>query len=257
MQTDQLVKIARDIAAGLSYLHGLRKKGEPHGHLRPSSILIDESLRAKVAWRGYETVRSENPFKSTISDAGVAKQSSHHRALKGDVKDYALLLLRMFLPSQSPRLEDLARIDFEKFEQELMEVDGISLKIKELIMGRGCASARISPRPTVVYSRSLSAYGCRLLPATVNHAPLIPRHPTALPGARGGRAGAGCGTGEEQECRPRPDRQDLPPRHRSPAPPGYQAGAAVPSREPFTQSVLWLLPPPVSGRSSSTTCILP
>ena len=41
----------RDVAAGMAFLHGA-KKPIPHGSLKPSAILLDDRLGAKVAWRG-------------------------------------------------------------------------------------------------------------------------------------------------------------------------------------------------------------
>jgi hypothetical protein len=51
LETEERMAIARDIAAGMAALHRLSPP-IVHGGLKPSAVLIDEKLGAKVAWRG-------------------------------------------------------------------------------------------------------------------------------------------------------------------------------------------------------------
>jgi len=50
--------IARDVAIGLAYLHS-QKPPVLHLNLRPSNVLVDSFLRAKVADFGFSKIRYE------------------------------------------------------------------------------------------------------------------------------------------------------------------------------------------------------
>lgn len=132
LSVEDLISIALDVSSACEYLHGL-KKPLYHGNLRPSAVLLDAKLGAKLAWRGpptathwtMEEMTRRGPASSvanmddiSIHSARVSMSESERPSIvprrgrrtstvsarqataAGDVHDFGYLLLRMFFPSK-------------------------------------------------------------------------------------------------------------------------------------------------------------
>lgn len=172
--------MARDVASAISFLHNL-KKPMPHGNIRPTSILVNDKLGAKLAWRGsdaIEQVRSLPPparaawvpgplQKQELSNSagnlrlselqvpardgpasnGIDRWSSIvvAKSVGKDIEDFGKLLLHMFYREHYDMLLASRSLSVERFEERIRANTEVPIKIQSLI--QDCLDPEMSRRP--------------------------------------------------------------------------------------------------------------
>lgn len=105
------LKIALEMAEGLKWLHSESRHPVVHGDVKPSNILFDANMEARIADFGVARVLREQgliPTTSTSSSAATANcytapevAESGTQTMKGDVYSFGIILLEM-ITGRSP-----------------------------------------------------------------------------------------------------------------------------------------------------------
>ncbi|KAJ6244897.1 hypothetical protein M0813_20988 [Anaeramoeba flamelloides] len=97
---NEKLKIAKDIAYGMNYLHSTKPKMIIHRDLKPSNILIDNAGSAKVADFGLSRIKEETinltAFRGTPSYMAPEMLRNENYNEKVDVYSYAIILWQLY-----------------------------------------------------------------------------------------------------------------------------------------------------------------
>ncbi|KAG0591646.1 hypothetical protein KC19_1G190200 [Ceratodon purpureus] len=108
-------KIAVEIAEGLKYLHAECRNPVVHGDVKPSNILFDANMEARVADFGVKRILAEQGFSSTSSSSTPVTTAHGYTpsevaasgvpSLKGDVYSFGIIMLEMITGRDPNQLE--------------------------------------------------------------------------------------------------------------------------------------------------------
>lgn len=153
MHWTSCLKIAEDIAQGLSYIHQAWRL--VHGNLKSANVLLGPDFEACVADYCLSVLASsanEDDPDATAYKAPETRNSNHHVTSKSDVYAYGIVLLELLtgkLPSQLPML---APDDMLKWVRSSRQVDdsGEDSRLEMLLeVAIACSLTSPEQRPTM------------------------------------------------------------------------------------------------------------
>ncbi|KAL5817156.1 hypothetical protein ACOSQ3_025534 [Xanthoceras sorbifolium] len=142
------LNIAIDVAFAIEYLHHYCKPPIVHGDLKPSNVLLDHDMIARVGDFGLAKILSDYPFSTTLESQSssigikgtvgyVAPEYGMGNTLSmpGDVYSFGILLLEMFTrkrPTDTMFKDGLTIHEFAKiaFPERVMEIVEPSLLLE-------------------------------------------------------------------------------------------------------------------------------
>jgi LRR receptor-like serine/threonine-protein kinase FLS2 len=105
-------KVALEVAEGLKHLHSESRRPLVHGDLKPSNILFDANMEARIADHGVGRILTEQGYSPASSPSSSGNSANGYIApevaefgiasMKGDVYSFGIILLRL-ITGRSPR----------------------------------------------------------------------------------------------------------------------------------------------------------